>query len=116
MTSNVSASVKARLLNRVDSDRTQFGLLLVRYACERFLYRLGKSACLHAAIIQGSMDSRGRALDKIFCERLWRSVKYEDIYLKQYDSVRQLQVGLNDNFNFYSNGETASKSQLSDTG
>ena len=43
MTSNVSASVKARLLNRVDSDRTQFGLLLVRYACERFLYRLGKS-------------------------------------------------------------------------
>lgn len=43
MTSNVSASVKARLLNKVDSDRTRFGLLLVRYACERFLYRLGKS-------------------------------------------------------------------------
>ncbi len=43
MTSNVSASVKARLLNKVDSDRTQFGLLLVRYACERFLYRLGRS-------------------------------------------------------------------------
>lgn len=43
MTSNVSASVMARLLNKVDSDRTKFGLLLVRYACERFLYRLGKS-------------------------------------------------------------------------
>ena len=116
MTADGAASIRARLRNTAKPDGRDFQQILVRYACERFLYRLGKSACLHAAIIQGSMDSRGRALDKIFCERLWRSVKYEDIYLKQYDSVRQLQVGLNDNFNFYSNGETASKSQLSDTG
>ena len=33
------------------------------------------------------MDGRGRALDNVFCERLWRSVKYENIYLNQYDTV-----------------------------
>ena len=45
-------------------------------------------ACLHAANIQASIDARGRALDNVFCERLWRSVKYENIYLNQYDAVR----------------------------
>ena len=51
-------------------------------------------ACLLAANIQASIEGRGRALDNVFCERLWRSVKYENIYLKQYDPVRRLQVGL----------------------
>ena len=50
------------------------------------------------------MDGRGRALDNIFCERLWRSVKYENIYLNQYDSVHQLQDGLEDYFVFYNQG------------
>ena len=58
-------------------------------------------ACLLAANIQVSMDGRGRALDNVFCERLWRSVKYENSYLQQYDSVRQLQAGLSDDFDFY---------------
>ena len=40
-------------------------------------------------------------LDNVFCERLWRSVKYEDIYLNQYDTVRQLQAGLTDYLDFY---------------
>ena len=44
------------------------------------------TACLLAADMQVSMD--GRALDNVFCERLWRSVKYENIYLNQYDTVR----------------------------
>ena len=44
------------------------------------------------------MNGHGRALDKIFCERLWRSVKYENIYLKQHDSVLQLQTRLDDDF------------------
>jgi putative transposase len=48
-----------------------------------------------------SMDGRGRALDNIFVERLWRSVKYEDIYLKGYDSVRTLFLGLTEYFEFY---------------
>ena len=40
-------------------------------------------------------------LENIFCERLWRSVKYENIYLNQYDKVRQLQAGLSAYFDFY---------------
>ena len=51
-----------------------------------------------------SMDGRGRALDNIFVERLWRSVKYEDIYLKGYASVPELLLGLTEYFAFY-NGE-----------
>jgi len=48
-----------------------------------------------------SMDGRGRALDNIFVERLWRSVKYEDVYLKGYASVAELLLGLADYFEFY---------------
>ena len=48
-----------------------------------------------------SMDGRGRALDNIFVERLWRSVKHEDIYLKGYVSMAQLQLGLTEYFTFY---------------
>ncbi len=47
------------------------------------------------------MDGRGCALDNVFCDRLWRSVKYENIYLQQYNSVRQLQAGLSDDFDLY---------------
>ncbi len=57
--------------------------------------------CLAQACIQISMDGRGRALDNIFIERLWRSVKYEDIYLKDYTFVPQLETGLADYFSFY---------------
>ncbi|WP_115304627.1 IS3 family transposase [Moraxella osloensis] len=48
-----------------------------------------------------SMDGRGRALDNIFVERLWRSVKYECVYLRQFDMVSQARVGLKDYFEFY---------------
>jgi putative transposase len=48
-----------------------------------------------------SMDGRGRALDNVFIERLWRTVKYEDVYLKDYESVRQLTKGLKNYFQFY---------------
>ena len=48
-----------------------------------------------------SMDGRGRAFDNIFVERLWRTVKYEDIYLKDYPTVPALQAGLGDYFTFY---------------
>ncbi|MCA9996871.1 MAG: transposase, partial [Anaerolineales bacterium] len=56
---------------------------------------------LAAAQIQISMDGRGRAFDNIFIERLWRSVKYEDIYIKEYDSVPALTVGLQSYFQLY---------------
>jgi putative transposase len=48
-----------------------------------------------------SMDGRGRALDNIFVERLWRTVKYEDIYLKGYSSFAKLLKGLTEYFEFY---------------
>ncbi len=48
-----------------------------------------------------SMDGRGRALDNIFVERLWRSVKYEDIYPKNYTVVAELLLGLTEYFIFY---------------
>jgi putative transposase len=48
-----------------------------------------------------SMDGRGRALDNIFVERLWRNVKYEDVYLKGYANMAELVVGLAQYFAFY---------------
>jgi putative transposase len=59
---------------------------------------------LKAHPIRISMDGRGRAADNIFVERLWRTVKYEDIYLKDYENLAQVQVGLKTYFAFY-NGE-----------
>jgi putative transposase len=51
--------------------------------------------------VQISMDGKGRAIDNIFVERLWRSVKYENIYLKAYENGLDLQKGLNEYFYFY---------------
>jgi putative transposase len=48
-----------------------------------------------------SMDGRGRALDNIFVERLWRNVKHEDVYLKRYANMGELTVGLAQYFSFY---------------
>ena len=59
------------------------------------------TACLLAANIQVSIDGRGRAHDNVFCESLSRNVKYENIFLNQYDTVRQLQTGLTAYFDFY---------------
>ena len=52
---------------------------------------------------QISMDGRGRALDNIFTERLWRSVKYEEVYLNDYAIPRQARQGLTRYFDFYNN-------------
>ncbi len=59
---------------------------------------------LERAGVAVSMDGRGRAADNVFVERLWRSVKYEDVYLKGYESVPDLERGLAAYFAFY-NGE-----------
>jgi putative transposase len=56
---------------------------------------------LKAAGIQISMDGRGRALDNVFVERLWRSVKYEEVYLKDYGSVPDARAQLGRYFRFY---------------
>src|ERR1700730_17766716 len=51
--------------------------------------------------IRISWDGRGRALDNIFVERLWRSVKYEEVYLKDYQTVSDARDGLTQYFRFY---------------
>ena len=51
--------------------------------------------------IKISMDGKGSWRDNVFIERLWRSVKYEDIYLRAYGSVSEVKTGLNQYFNFY---------------
>jgi putative transposase len=56
---------------------------------------------LEGAGIAVSRDGRGRALDNVFVERLWRSVKYEDIYIKDYGQVNELESGLTAYFRFY---------------
>lgn len=50
---------------------------------------------------QISMDGRGRALDNVFTERLWRSVKYEEVYLQDYESPRMARQGIRRYFDFY---------------
>ena len=47
------------------------------------------------------MDGKGRALDNVFVERLWWSVKYEEVYLKSYASVSEVEQGLSNYFQFY---------------
>lgn len=56
---------------------------------------------LESKEVKISMDSRGRYLDNIFNERLWRTVKYENIYIKHYQDVKEARNGLADYFDFY---------------
>jgi len=58
---------------------------------------------LKRAGIQISMDGKGRALDNIMVERLWRSVKYEEVYIKDYTEVSDAHHGLDSYFHFYNN-------------
>jgi putative transposase len=56
---------------------------------------------LHGAGVRVSMDGKGRALDNIFTERLWRTVKYEEVYLSDYATPREARTGLVRYFDFY---------------
>ena len=66
-----------------------------QFTSEPFVSRLQEAG------VQVSMDGRGRALDNVFTERLWRTVKYEDVYLKDYQSPRDALHGLIAYFRFY---------------
>jgi putative transposase len=59
------------------------------------------TALLLDAEVQISMDGKGRALDNSFTERLWRTVKYEEVYLKDYTSPHEARTGLTDYLEFY---------------
>jgi len=65
------------------------------FTSEAYIGRLDKAG------IQISMDGRGRCMDNIFTERLWRSVKYENVFLRSYQNIQEAQVGLSDYFAFY---------------
>lgn len=66
-----------------------------QFTSEDFTGRLKKREILI------SMDGKGRALDNIFVERLWRTVKYEEVFLKDYQTVQEARTGLADYFLFY---------------
>ena len=68
-----------------------------QFTAEAFTGRLERAG------VSVSMDGRGRALDNVFVERLWRSVKYEDVYIQSYDAVPELGRGLGRYFGFYNN-------------
>jgi putative transposase len=70
----------------------------VQFTSQDFTQRLEKAG------VAVSMDGRGRALDNVFVERLWRTVKYEDIYLKDYDNGAECRNGLMKFFLFYNQG------------
>ena len=67
----------------------------VQFTAEAFTGRL------ESAGVAVSMDGWGRALDNVFVERLWRAVKYEDVYVQGYEEVPELRRGLTRSFAFY---------------
>ena len=72
------------------------------------LYREANTSEAYISLLKGheiqiSMDGKGRALDNIYIERLWRSVKYENIYLNVYEDGLSLYQGLKQYFEFYNN-------------
>ena len=71
---------------------------------------------LAAAGVQISMDGKGRALDNIFTERLWRSVKYEEVYLADYGSPREARQGTGSLFHVLQHRAAAPGARLSSPG
>jgi putative transposase len=56
---------------------------------------------LLTAEVKISMDGKGRCIDNVFVERLWRSLKYEDVYLKAYMDLVEARAGIGGYFHFY---------------
>ena len=71
---------------------------------------------LEQAGVQISMDGKGRALDNVFVERLWRTVKYEHLYVMGYETVPDLERGLKEFFRYYNRGADAPVLGLRDAG
>lgn len=66
----------------------------------------GLIGVLEDAGIKISTDGKGRWLENVFIERLWRSVKYEEVYLRAYDTVAEARAGLRKYFGFYDSRRT----------
>jgi putative transposase len=67
----------------------------VQFTCREFV------SCLETNGIKISMDGKGRAIDNVFVERFWRSVKYEEIYPKGYETLKDVRGGLKNYIQFY---------------
>ena len=100
-----------RLSNSMESDFCVDALeeALSRYECPD-IFNTDQGAqftseaftdTLKEAGIDISMDGKGRWIDNVFVERLWRSVKYEEVYLKAYETVAQARTGIGTYFQFY---------------
>lgn len=88
----IEALKKALLNSKPEIFNTDQG---VQFTCEEFINLLKEKE------IRISMDGRGRLYDNIFSERLWRTVKYENVYLYDYHSVPEAKEGLSEYFHFY---------------
>jgi len=88
----VEALDKALAISQPDIFNTDQG---AQFTSEAFTSRLKRAG------VKISMDGHGRCYDNIFVERLWRSVKYEDVYLKHYDDTDEAWRGLGKYFAFY---------------
>jgi len=100
-----------RVSNILDTD---FCIEALQEALQRFgapaIFNINQGAQFTSEAFTGmlknhgiaiSMDGKGRWMDNVFVERLWRSVKYEDIYLRAYETPAELRVGLTRYFTFY---------------
>ena len=83
---------EALTMGRPESFNTDWGS---QFTAQEYTDRLEEVG------IQVSRDGRGRALDNVFVEHLWRSVKYEDIYINDSEQVQELESGLSAYFWFY---------------
>ena len=88
----MEALERGLLKNKPEIFNTDQG---VQFTSNQFTGRLENSG------IKISMDGKGRALDNIFVERLWRSVKYEEVYLKGYENGKEAWEGLRSYFEYY---------------
>lgn len=90
----VEALEEALRLGKPDIFNSDQG---VQFTSENFTSRLEREN------VRISMDGRGRAMDNVFTERLWRSVKYEEVYLRDYDAPPTAVANLGHYFGFYNN-------------
>ena len=98
------------LSNTLDSDFCVAALEAALARCRPEIFNTDQGAQFTSQAFTGkllaegvaiSMDGRGRALDNVFIERLWRTVKYESIYLRGYETAGELERGLRSFFEFY---------------
>ena len=114
LTMEVEFCVKASIKNamrRASVPRSSTAIRARSLPAKKFTERVEDSRAIGI-----SMDGRGRCFDNIFIERLWRSLKYEEVYLKDYATVAEARAGIARWFQFYNHERLSSKPELSNAG